>query len=68
MSECGTMPDPDLIIRDNAYWLWLAVWNSDFIVVDLTTELSEEYTELEMMKKVYDSEVIITLDELPKFD
>lgn len=68
MSECGTMPDPDLIVRDNAYWLWFAVWNSDFIVVDLTTELSEEYTSLEMMKKVYNSDVIITLDELPKFD
>ena len=68
MAECGTMPDPDLIVRDNAYWLWFAVWNWDFIVVDGTTELSEAYTSLDMMKKVYDSEVIITRDELPKFD
>ena len=67
MSECGTMPDPDLIVRDNAYWLYFSVWNSDYIVVDLTTELSEKYTTVEEMKKVYNSEVILTLDELPKF-
>ena len=67
MSECATMPDPDLIVRDNAYWLWFAVWNWDYIVKDGTTELSGAYTDLDMMKKVYDSEVIITRDELPKF-
>lgn len=67
MSECATMPDSDLIVRDNAYWLWFAVWNWDFIVVDGTTELSDAYTDFDMMKKVYDSEVIITRDELPKF-
>ena len=68
MSECATMPDPELIVRDNAYWLWFAVWNWDYIVVGGTTQLSEAYTSLDMMKKVYDSEVIITRDELPKFD
>lgn len=67
MSECSTMPDPDLIVRDNAYWLWFAVWNLDYIVKNGTTELSDAYTGLDMMKKVYDSEVIITLDELPEF-
>lgn len=68
MSECATMPDPDLIVRDNAYWLWFAVWNWDYIVVDGTTELSDAYTEFYMMDKVYNSEVIITRDELPDFD
>ena len=67
MSECATMPDPDLIIRDHAYWLWFAVWNWDYIVVNGTTELSDAYTSFDMMKKVYNSEVIITRDELPKF-
>ncbi|MDE7211387.1 MAG: hypothetical protein K2O03_08075, partial [Lachnospiraceae bacterium] len=68
MSECATMPDPDFIIRDNAYWLWFAVWNWDFIVVDGTTELSDAYTSFDMMEKVYNSEVIITRDELPDFE
>ena len=67
MSECATMPDPDLIVRDNAYWLWFAVWNWDYLVKNGTTELSGAYTDIDMMKKVYDSEVIITRDELPKF-
>lgn len=67
MSECATMPDPDLIVRDNAYWLWFAVWNWDYIVKNGTPELSDAFTDFDMMKKVYDSEVIITRDELPKF-
>lgn len=67
MSECATMPDPDLIVRDNAYWLWFAVWNWDYIVVNGTPELSDAYTSFDMMEKVYNSEVIITRDELPKF-
>ena len=29
---------------------------------------SSEYTEAELIKKVYDSEYVITLDELPSFD
>jgi len=68
MSECAAMPNPELIVRDNAYWLWFAVWNWDYIVVNGTTELSGAYTSLDMMKKVYDSEVVITRDELPDFD
>lgn len=68
LSECATMPDPELIVRDNAYWLWFAVWNWDYIVVNGTTELSDAYTSFEMMEKVYNSEAIITRDELPKFE
>ena len=66
MSECATMPDPDLIVRDNAYWLWFAVWNWDYIVLLGTTHLSDKYTSFDMMEKVYNSEVIITRDEFPK--
>lgn len=66
MSECATMPDPELIVRDNAYWLWFAVWNWDYIVLMGTTHLSDKYTDFDMMKKVYNSEAIITRDELPK--
>lgn len=68
MSECATMPDSDMIIRDHAYWLWFAVWNWDFIVVNGTTELSDAYTSFDIMEKVYNSEVIITRDELPDFN
>lgn len=67
MSECAIMPDPDLIVRDNAYWLWFAVWNWDYIVKDGTPVLSDAFTDYCMMEKVYNSEVIITRDELPEF-
>ena len=63
----ATMPDPDLVIRDNAYWLWFAVWNWDYIVVNGTKELSDAYTSFQMMEKVYNSEVMITREELPDF-
>lgn len=66
MSECATMPDPELIVRDNTYWLWFAVWNWDYIVLLGTTHLSDKYTSFDMMEKVYNSDVIITRDELPK--
>lgn len=68
MSECAVMPDPELIVRDNAYWLWFAVWNWDFIVQNGTTKLSDAYTSFDMMKKVYESEAVITRDELPDFE
>ncbi len=68
MSECATMPDPELIVRDNAYWLWFAVWNWDYIVKNGTPELSDAYTAFDMMEKVYNSDVIITRDELPDFN
>ncbi len=67
MSECATVTDPDLIVRDNAYWLWFAVWNWDYMVVGNTSYLSEKYTTNDMLNKVYNSEVIITRDELPEF-
>lgn len=67
MSECATMPDPDLIVRDNVYWLWFAVWNWDYIVKDGTTELSDAYTSFDMMEKVYNSDIMITRDQLPEF-
>ena len=74
ISECATMIDPDLIERDNVYWLYFSVWNWDYIVKrdpnnpdTIISELSDAYTSYEMMEKVYNSEVIITRDELPKF-
>ncbi len=67
MSECATMPDPDLVVRDNAYWLWFAVWNWDYIVKGGLPILSDAYTEFYMMEKVYTSDIYITRDELPDF-
>ncbi len=58
MSENGCLFDPELADRDNAMWSYFGTWEQDFI-------LTEQYTEHAMMIKVYTSDKVITLDELP---
>ncbi len=64
LTENGVIMDPDLCVRDNTYWLWFNVWNGDFLF-DAAFEPNEQYTSTEMLKKAYNSEYVITLDELP---
>lgn len=66
LSENGCVPDPDLINRDGAMWGFFCTWGGEFVAKDSSIyALSEQYTEKTMLKKVYDSELVITLDELP---
>lgn len=58
LTECGSMPDPENLIKDKAGWSWFMVWNGDF-VSDAT------YNPLELWQKMFDSEYVITLDEMP---
>ncbi|WP_124066451.1 glycosyl hydrolase [Clostridium sp. E02] len=67
LSENGVMIDPDLFVRDNTYWLYFAVWYGDFII-DSNGQIGNSYTESSMVNKVYNSDVVITRDELPDFD
>lgn len=64
LSENGCLPDPDLLERDNVFWGYFTSWDREFIV-DGIGRYSEEYTDKEMLKKVYNHERVITLDELP---
>ncbi len=66
LSENGVMIDPDLMTRDNTFWLWFAVWYGDFII-DSSGALNSTYTEASMVNKIYNSDEVITLDELPDF-
>ncbi len=66
LSENGTMIDPDLSVRDGAMWGFFCVWSGEFVITDgLRKEYSEQYTEIDMLYKVYNSEHVITRDELP---
>jgi mannan endo-1,4-beta-mannosidase len=65
LSENGCMFDPDLAVRDNAMWLYFGTWEGEFVVKNNTYTLSEQYTETDMLKKIYTSDKVITLDELP---
>ncbi len=64
LSENGVIMDPELCARDNAYWLWFNVWNGDFLF-DEAMNTNQKYTSDEMLKKAYNSEYVLTLDELP---
>ena len=63
LSENGVIMDPDMCVRDNTMWLWFNVWNGDFLFEGMET--NEKYTSDEMLSKAYNSEYVITLDELP---
>lgn len=66
LSENGCIPDIDLCRRDGAMWGFFAVWNGEFIKTgSMKSEISEEYTKLDIIKKMYTSEYAITLDEVP---
>lgn len=65
MTENGCLFDPDLAIRDNAMWSFFALWEGEFLLQNNTATLSEQYNETYMLKKVYTSDKVITLDELP---
>ncbi len=66
LSENGCVPDPDLLKRDGAMWGFFCTWGGEFVANDTSDlTLSEQYTEESMLKKAYDSEVVVTLDELP---
>lgn len=55
MTENGAIPDPDLLQAYHADWSWFSTWGS----YDGNTN------SLEHLKKVYNHEYVVTLDELP---
>ncbi|MBP3578397.1 MAG: beta-mannosidase [Lachnospiraceae bacterium] len=67
LTENGCIPDPDLLVRDGAMWGMWATWSGEFVrkTVGIKAQLSEQYTEEYMMKKAYEHEAVITLDEMP---
>ena len=54
------------MIATGAKWAWFTTWNGSFMTAN--GQFSEEYTEAEVLKKDYQSEYVITLDELPDWE
>lgn len=54
--ECGNLPSVEDFERDGAMWSWFMVWHTNFITDNNKDNLS----------KVYNSDMVLTLDELPK--
>ncbi len=66
MSENGCIFDPELAVRDGAMWGFFCTWEGEFVAKNTAIfAYSEQYTETSMLQKAYDSDVVITLDELP---
>ena len=63
LTENGVVPDIELMRRTRAMWMWFNTWSGGF--VHTNGQYSEAYTEAELLNKVYNSEYVITLDELP---
>lgn len=63
LTENGTVFDIDNVVAANSRWAWFGTWCGDFVVKD--GHYSDTFTEKEIMTKTYNSEYVITLDELP---
>ena len=64
LTENGVMTDPDRMARDGVYWSSFNIWVYDFITNGNGT-IIDTYTEKPMIYKVYQSELVVTRDELP---
>lgn len=68
LSENGCLFDPEIAKRDGAMWGMWCTWQGEFVAKDTAIyTLSEQYTEADMMKQVYENEDVITLEDLPDF-
>ena len=63
LSENGCLFDIDQALDAGTVWSWFCTWSGSFAVNG--DSISTQYTELDMWKKVYQHENVITLDELP---
>lgn len=58
ISECGSMPDADNLVKDGAGWSYYMVWYGDFVK-------NATNNSLDLWKKLFASDYVITLDEMP---
>ncbi len=58
LHENGPIPDPDKLFADGSSWLWFMTWHTSFID-------SNEINTASYLNHVYNSDYLLTLDELP---
>ncbi|KAF6824971.1 mannan endo-1,4-beta-mannosidase [Colletotrichum plurivorum] len=56
-TEVGSAPFPDLLQAYEAHWLYFCVWGDTFIN-------NAEWNSVEDLKKIYESDYVLTLDEI----
>ncbi len=55
--ECGKVPVSAVFEEDGCIWSWFMIWHTDYITANNTDSLYE----------IYNSDLVITRDELPSF-
>ncbi len=63
LTENGTLFNINGAIKSDSMWAWFLNWHGIHAIPG--TELSQEYSTLEMWQKVYNHENVLTLDEIP---
>ncbi len=58
LHENGPIPDPEKMKADGAKWLWFMTWHTSFID-------NNQFNTTDYIKRVYNSDYMLTLDELP---
>ena len=59
LHENGSIPNPENLVSDGAYWSSFMTWHTEWIT-------DSKWNTKESIKSVYNSDYVITLDELPK--
>lgn len=57
LSECGTIPHPDNMVKGGDTWLWFMPWVAEFLH-------DEKYLTVETLKEIMNSDFVITRDEV----
>lgn len=61
LSENGPMPDPEKLFAERVGWSWFCTWSGSYITDGIINTSSH-------IAKVYNSEYVITLDEIDRID
>ncbi|ABN51273.1 MAG TPA: glycoside hydrolase [Hungateiclostridium thermocellum] len=59
LTENDVIPDIQNIVNEEAWWLYFCPWYGDFL-------MSPRYNDPVLLNTIYNSEYVITLDELPE--
>lgn len=62
LTETGVIPDVERGMQSGLCWSWFCGWEYDYIVRD--GAYCGDYTEREVLNRVYNSDSVLTLDEL----
>lgn len=79
LSECGSIPEPDEMLRDGATWLWWLPWWGSFVydtddkwhaVLDDNgmPRPNPKYMDEAFMKRIFSDPRVVTLEDLPWYD